>query len=358
MIEKLRIVKQRFDEVSDLIIQPDVITDQKRYVKLNKEYKDLKKIVDRGEEYQGALANVEEANEIISDGSDDEMVEMAKMQLEEANEAIDRLEEEIKFLLIPKDPEDAKNVIVEIRAGTGGDEASIFAGDLYRMYTKFASDNGWKVELEDLSEGTSGGFKEIIFSISGEDVYGTMKFESGVHRVQRVPQTETQGRVHTSAATVMVLPEAEEFDIDLKMSDVRVDYFCASGPGGQSVNTTYSAVRLTHVPSGIVAQCQDQKSQHKNKDKAFKVLRTRIYEVELEKKLQEDSAKRKTLVASGDRSAKIRTYNYPQGRVTEHRIGLTLYDLSNVINGDLNKIIEELKLEENAEKLKASEGDF
>ena len=358
MIDKLRIVKQRFDEVSDLIIQPDVITDQKRYVKLNKEYKDLKKIVDKGEAYTGALSNIEEANEIISDGSDPEMVEMAKMQLEEGKEKISELEEEIKFLLIPKDPEDAKNVIVEIRAGTGGDEASIFAGDLYRMYTKFASDNGWKVELEDLSEGTSGGFKEIIFSISGEDVYGTMKFESGVHRVQRVPQTETQGRVHTSAATVMVLPEAEEFDIDLKMSDVRVDYFCASGPGGQSVNTTYSAVRLTHVPSGIVAQCQDQKSQHKNKDKAFKVLRTRIYEVELEKKLKEDSAKRKTLVASGDRSAKIRTYNYPQGRVTEHRIGLTLYDLSNVINGDLHKIIEELKLEENSEKLRATETDF
>ncbi|MDN3641950.1 peptide chain release factor 1 [Lutimonas halocynthiae] len=358
MIDKLRIVKQRFDEVSDLIIQPDVITDQKRYVRLNKEYKDLKKIVDKGEEYTGALSNIEEANEIISDGSDAEMVEMAKMQLEEGKEKISQLEEEIKFLLIPKDPEDAKNVIVEIRAGTGGDEASIFAGDLYRMYTKFASDSGWKVELEDLSEGTSGGFKEIIFSISGEDVYGTMKFESGVHRVQRVPQTETQGRVHTSAATVMVLPEAEEFDIDLKMSDVRVDYFCASGPGGQSVNTTYSAVRLTHVPSGIVAQCQDQKSQHKNKDKAFKVLRTRIYEVELEKKLKEDSLKRKTLVASGDRSAKIRTYNYPQGRVTEHRIGLTLYDLSNVINGDLHKIIEELKLEENSEKLRATETDF
>lgn len=358
MIDKLRIVKQRFDEVSDLIIQPDVITDQKRYVRLNKEYKDLKKIVDKGEAYTGALSNIEEANEIISDGSDAEMVEMAKMQLEEGKEKISQLEEEIKFLLIPKDPEDAKNVIVEIRAGTGGDEASIFAGDLYRMYTKFASDCGWKVELEDLSEGTSGGFKEIIFSISGEDVYGTMKFESGVHRVQRVPQTETQGRVHTSAATVMVLPEAEEFDIDLKMSDVRVDYFCASGPGGQSVNTTYSAVRLTHVPSGIVAQCQDQKSQHKNKDKAFKVLRTRIYEVELEKKLKEDSAKRKTLVASGDRSAKIRTYNYPQGRVTEHRIGLTLYDLSNVINGDLHKIIEELKLEENSEKLRATENEF
>lgn len=358
MIDKLQIVKQRFDEVSDLIIQPDVIMDQKRYVKLNKEYKDLKKIVDKGEEYKSVLASIEEANEIIADGSDEEMLEMAKMELDEASAKLPELEEEIKFLLIPKDPEDAKNVIVEIRAGTGGDEASIFAGDLYRMYTKFASEKGWKVELEDLSEGTSGGFKEIIFSVSGEEVYGTLKFESGVHRVQRVPQTETQGRVHTSAATVMVLPEAEEFDIDLKMSDVRVDYFCASGPGGQSVNTTYSAVRLTHVPTGIVAQCQDQKSQHKNKDKAFKVLRTRIYEVELEKKLQEDAAKRKTLVSSGDRSAKIRTYNYPQGRVTEHRIGLTLYDLSNIINGDLTKIIDELKLAENSEKLKATESDF
>lgn len=358
MIDKLRIVKQRFDEVADLIIQPDIMMDQKRYIRLNKEYKDLKKIVEKGEEYESALANLEEAKQIIAEGLDDEMVEMAKIELEEANEKIPKLEEDIKFMLIPSDPEDAKNVIMEIRAGTGGDEASIFAGDLYRMYTKFAAEKGWKVELEDMSEGTSGGFKEIIFSITGEDVYGTLKFESGVHRVQRVPQTETQGRVHTSAATVMVLPEAEEFDIDLKMSDVRVDYFCASGPGGQSVNTTYSAVRLTHIPTGIVAQCQDQKSQHKNKDKAFKVLRSRIYELELEKKLQEDSLKRKTLVASGDRSAKIRTYNYPQGRVTEHRIGLTLYDLGNVINGDINKIVEELKLAENAEKLKATEVDF
>jgi len=358
MIDKLRIVKQRFDEVSDLIIQPDIITDQKRYVQLNKEYKDLKQIVDLGSVYEEVLANRDEAREIISDGSDAEMVEMAKMELDEAQERIPQLEEELKMLLIPKDPEDAKNVIVEIRAGTGGDEASIFAGDLYRMYTKFASDKGWKVELEDFSEGSSGGFKEIIFSISGEEVYGTMKFESGVHRVQRVPQTETQGRVHTSAATVMVLPEAEEFDIDLKMSDVRIDYFCASGPGGQSVNTTYSAVRLTHEPTGIVAQCQDQKSQHKNKDKAFKVLRTRIYEKELEKKLAEDAAKRKTLVSSGDRSAKVRTYNYPQGRVTEHRIGLTLYDLSSIINGDIGKIIEELKLAENAEKLKEAEADL
>ena len=355
MINKLHIINQRFDEVSDLIIQPDILSDQKRYVKLNKEYKDLKNLVDKGEEYKSALANLNEAKEIIADSSDAEMVEMAKMELEEANEKLPILEEELKVMLIPKDPEDTKNVIVEIRAGTGGDEASIFAGDLYRMYTKFASSKGWKTEMEDFSEGTSGGFKEIIFSVSGEDVYGTLKFESGVHRVQRVPQTETQGRVHTSAATVMVLPEAEEFDIDLKMSDVRVDYFCASGPGGQSVNTTYSAVRLTHLPSGIVAQCQDQKSQHKNKDKAFKVLRTRLYEQELQKKLDADSEKRLTMVSSGDRSAKIRTYNYPQGRVTEHRIGLTLYDLSNIINGDIHKIIEELKLTENAEKLKATD---
>jgi len=352
MLDRLNIFKQRFDEVSDLIIQPDIIMDQKRYVKLNKEYKDLKAVVDKREEYKTVLDNISEAKEIIKEGSDAEMVEMAQLQLEEASEKLPQLEEEIKFLLIPKDPEDSKNVIVEIRAGTGGDEASIFAGDLYRMYTKYCSDKGWKTEVEDISEGTSGGFKEIIFSVSGADVYGDMKFESGVHRVQRVPQTETQGRVHTSAATVMVLPEAEEFDVELKPSDIRVDYFCSSGPGGQSVNTTYSAVRLTHIPTGLVAQCQDQKSQHKNKDKAMKVLRSRLYEQELEKKLAEDSAKRNSLVSSGDRSAKIRTYNYPQGRVTEHRIGLTLYDLSNIINGDIHKIIEELKLAENAEKLK------
>jgi len=352
MLDKIKIVQQRFDEVSDLIIQPNIITDQKRYVKLNKEYKDLGQVVEKGQEYVALMANIAEAKEIIADGSDPEMVEMAKMEMDEANQQIPKLEEEIKYMLIPKDPEDAKNVIVEIRAGTGGDEASIFAGDLYRMYTKFCADKGWKTEVEDLSDGTSGGFKEIIFSISGPDVYGDMKFESGVHRVQRVPQTETQGRVHTSAATVMVLPEAEEFDIDMKMSDIRVDYFCSSGPGGQSVNTTYSAVRLTHVPSGLVAQCQDQKSQHKNKDKAMKVLRSRLYEQELEKKLAADSLKRNSLVASGDRSAKIRTYNYPQGRITEHRIGLTLYDLSKVINGDIHKIIEELKLAENTEKLK------
>ena len=352
MLDKLNIVKQRFDEVSDLIIQPDIISDQKRYVKLNKEYKDLKKMVDKRKEYLEVLANLEEAEEILSDGSDAEMVEMAKMQLDEAKESLPQLEEEIKYLLIPKDPEDEKDVVMEIRAGTGGDEASIFAGDLFRMYTKYCESKGWKTNIMDLSEGTSGGYKEIHFEVSGEDVYGTLKFEAGVHRVQRVPQTETQGRVHTSAATVMVIPEAEDFDVQIDPKDVRIDYFCSSGPGGQSVNTTYSAVRLTHVPTGLVAQCQDQKSQHKNKEKAFKVLRSRLYDLELAKKQEADAAKRNSQVSSGDRSAKIRTYNYPQGRVTDHRIGLTLYDLQNIINGDIQKIIDELMLVENTEKLK------
>ena len=279
---------------------------------------------------------------------------MAKEELEEVKSKLPALEETIRFMLIPKDPEDAKNVVMELRAGTGGDEASIFAGDLYRMYTKYCERKGWKVSVVDLSEGTAGGFKEIIIEVSGTDVYGTLKFESGVHRVQRVPQTETQGRVHTSAATVMVLPEAEEFDIEIDMNEVRLDLFCSSGPGGQSVNTTYSAVRLTHIPTGIVAQCQDQKSQHKNKEKALKVLRSRLYELELSKKLEEDSAKRSAMVSSGDRSAKIRTYNYPQGRVTDHRIGLTIYDLQNIVNGDLDKFVDEIQLHYNTEKLKVS----
>lgn len=354
MLERLNIVKQRFDEVADLIIQPDVISDQKRYIQLSKEYKDLKTILDKGDQYKTFLSRIAEAEEIIEDGSDADMVEMAEIQLEEATEKKDKMEEEIKFLLIPKDPEDAKDVMVEIRAGTGGDEASIFAGDLYRMYTKYCADKGWKTELVDVSEGTSGGYKEIIFSVSGEDVYGDLKFEAGVHRVQRVPQTETQGRVHTSAATVMVLPEAEEFDVELDMNDVKVIRTTSTGPGGQSVNTTYSAIQLKHIPTGIEAKCQDQKSQHKNLEKAIKVLRSRLYEAELAKKQAADSARRKSMVSSGDRSAKIRTYNYPQGRVTEHRIGLTLYDLSNIMDGDIHKIIEELKLAENAEKLKES----
>jgi peptide chain release factor 1 len=335
------------------------MSDQKRYISLNKEYKDLGLIVEKKKLYEQLLSNINEAKEICKNEADKEMIEMATDQLNEANEKISNLEEEIKFLLIPKDPDDSKNVVIELRAGTGGDEASIFAGDLFRMYTKFCEGRGWSVSLVDANEGTSGGYKEIIFEVSGnDDIYGLLKFESGVHRVQRVPQTETQGRVHTSAATVMVLPEAEEFDVEINMNDVRIDYFCSSGPGGQSVNTTYSAVRLTHTPTGIVAQCQDQKSQHKNKDKALKVLRSRLYELELNKKLEADSLKRNSMVSSGDRSAKIRTYNYPQGRVTDHRIGLTLYDLQNIVNGDIQKIIDELKLVQNNEMLKNSEEVF
>jgi peptide chain release factor 1 len=353
MLERIQIIRQRFDEVSDLIIQPDIISDQKRYVQINKEYKDLKKILERGKIYEELTSNINEAQEIIADGSDSEMVEMAKMQLEEAKEKLPEIEDEIRFLLIPKDPEDAKNVVVEVRAGTGGDEASIFAGDLHRMYTKYCESKGWKVDVVDFNEGTSGGYKEIIFEVSGADVYGTMKFEAGVHRVQRVPQTETQGRVHTSAASVIVLPEAEEFDIELDMAEVRIERTTSTGPGGQSVNTTYSAIKLHHEPTGMIVSCQDQKSSHKNLEKALKVLRSRLYEMELAKKQAADSEKRKSMVSSGDRSAKIRTYNYPQGRVTDHRIGLTLYDLSNIINGDVQKIIDELMLAENTEKLKA-----
>ena len=358
MIEKLNVVKQRFDEVNDLIIQPEVISDQKRYIELNKEYKDLKALMGQREKYIELTNNIQEAQEIISDGSDPEMTEMAKMQLDESKEELAATEEKVRMMLVPKDPEDAKNVVMEIRAGTGGDEASIFAGDLYKMYTKYVESKGWKSTIVDFNEGTSGGFKEMIFEVSGDDVYGTLKFEAGVHRVQRVPQTETQGRVHTSAATVMVLPEAEEFEVEINPKDVRIDYFCSSGPGGQSVNTTYSAVRLTHIPTGLVAQCQDQKSQHKNKEKAFRVLRSRLYEQELAKQMELDSAKRNSMVSSGDRSAKIRTYNYSQGRVTDHRINLTLYDLSNIINGDIQKIIDELALVENTRKLKENSDVF
>ncbi len=358
MIDKLNIVKQRFDEVSDLIIQPDIIADQKRYIKLNKEYKDLKAIMDERDRYIELTDNLKEAEEIIADGSDAEMVEMAKMQLDEAKEELPQLEEKIRFMLVPKDPEDAKNCVVEIRAGTGGDEASIFAGDLFRMYTKYCEGKGWSTSVVDLNEGTSGGYKEIIFEVNGEDAYGTMKFEAGVHRVQRVPQTETQGRVHTSAATVMVLPEAEEFDVELDMTEVRIERTTSTGPGGQSVNTTYSAIKLHHEPTGMIVSCQDQKSSHKNLEKALKVLRSRLYELELAKKQAADSAKRKSMVSSGDRSAKIRTYNYPQGRVTDHRIGLTLYDLGNIIDGDIQKIIDELQLVENTEKLKESNEVF
>jgi len=352
LTEKIDIVRKRYDEIYQMISNPDIIANQKKYIELNKELKELSILVNKGKLYKEAIDQKNEAEDYIKSSDDKDMIEMAKDQLEISKQSIEKLEDEIKILLIPKDPDDAKNVVVEIRAGTGGDEASIFAGDLYRMYTKFAQEKKWNMSIVDTSEGTAGGFKEVIFEIAGEDVYGELKYESGVHRVQRVPQTETQGRVHTSAATVMVLPEAEEFDVEINMNEVRVDYFCSSGPGGQSVNTTYSAVRLTHEPTGVVAQCQDQKSQHKNKEKAMKVLRSRLYEIELNKRMESDSKKRNELVKSGDRSAKIRTYNYPQGRVTDHRIGLTLYDLPKILDGDVSKLIDEIKLYINTERLK------
>jgi len=354
ILEKLEGVKSRFDDVSVMISQPEIIADMKRYVRLNKEYKQLEPIIESYNEYKNILDNINSAKEMLANEKDDEMREMAKMEIDELNEKVEPLEEKIKFLLIPTDPEDEKGAVVEIRAGTGGDEASIFAGDLFRMYIKFVEDKGWKYEVTSSTEGTVGGFKEVIMDVNGEGVYGIMKYESGVHRVQRVPQTETQGRVHTSAATVAVLPEADEFDIELKESDIRKDTYCSSGPGGQSVNTTYSAIRLTHVPTGIVVTCQDEKSQIKNLDKAMKELRTRIYNLEYQKRMDEIASKRKTMVSSGDRSAKIRTYNYPQGRVTDHRINLTLYNLQSIINGDISEIIEKLQMAENAEKLKES----
>jgi peptide chain release factor 1 len=355
LLSKLEFIKDRWEEVGKLITDPTIISDMKRYVKLNKEYKDLEPIVNAYYDYKNTLENIDSSKSILETEKDSEFREMAKMELEELSDKKETLEEDIKFLLIPKDPTDTKNAVVEVRAGTGGDEASIFAGDLFRMYSKYCDSKGWKIEIVDVSEGTSGGYKEIIFNVNGEDVFGTMKFESGVHRVQRVPATETQGRVHTSAATVAVLPEAEEFDVQIDMNEVKKETYCSSGPGGQSVNTTYSAVRLTHIPSGIVAQCQDQKSQIKNFDKALKVLRSRIYEIELQKRNAEIDSQRKSQVSTGDRSAKIRTYNFPQGRVTDHRINLTLYSLSSIIDGDIQKIIDELKIVENAEKLKSGE---
>jgi len=355
LLDKLEIVKIRFSEVQEQITNPDVMADMKRFVKLNKEYRDLEKLSKKYDEYKTLLEGLAEAREILSEESDNDLREMAKMEIEENESKVLPMEEEIKILLIPSDPEDAKNAVVEIRAGAGGDEASIFAGDIYRMYVKFCEGKGWKVDVTNSNEGTSGGFKEIVFNVTGNGVYGILKYESGVHRVQRVPQTETQGRVHTSAASVAVLPEADEFDVELRNEDIRRDEYCSSGPGGQSVNTTYSAIRLTHIPSGIVVTCQDQKSKLKNLDKAMIELRTRLYNLEHQKYLDEISAKRKTMVSTGDRSAKIRTYNYPQGRVTDHRINLTLYNLSAIIDGDIQEIIDKLIVEENSARLQESE---
>ena len=354
LLEKLETFYIRFREIGQLITDPEVIQDMNRFVKLNKEYRDLEQIVEAGDELKRAVSSYDEAQEILNTETDKELKEMAEMEIEELDAKIPELESKVKMLLVPADPEDSKNVILEIRAGTGGDEASLFAGDLFRMYTKFCESKRWKIEVTNYSEGTSGGYKEIVANITGDGVYGIMKYESGVHRVQRVPATETQGRVHTSAATVAVLPEAEEVDVVLNPADIRKDTYCSSGPGGQSVNTTYSAIRLTHIPTGIVVTCQDEKSQLKNLAKAMTELRSRIYAIEHQKYLDEIATKRKTMVSTGDRSAKIRTYNYPQGRVTDHRINLTLYNLAAVMDGELGEIIEKLQIEENTEKLKES----
>ncbi len=352
MLDKLKKIEFRFEEVKEELLKPGVISNMKVYPQLTREYKELDRIVSKSKVYIQVLTDIEGAKEILTAEKDPEMRELAKAELTELEPRRLQLEEELKSLLIPKDREDSKNVILEIRAGTGGDEASLFAGDLFRMYNRFAEKNGWKVELNSFVDGTAGGYKEIIATIRGEDAFGTMKYESGVHRVQRVPQTETQGRIHTSAATVACMPEMEDFEVDLKDSEIKIDRFCSSGPGGQSVNTTYSAVRLTHIPSGIVVSMQDEKSQIKNLDKAMRILKSRIYDIEMQKRLDVQSKLRKTFVSTGDRSAKIRTYNFPQGRVTDHRIGLTLYNLGVFLDGEIGGVIEQLRMAENAEKLK------
>lgn len=352
MLEKLEAINEKYLEIEKEMNDPAVMQDMKHYVKISKDYKDLQPIIEAYKTYKNVLENIDNAKYVLNNEKDEDFKELAKQELSELTEKRERMEEEIRLLLIPSDPQDGKNAILEIRAGTGGDEAGIFAGDLYRMYIKFFEKKGWKTELVDYTEGTAGGYKEVVLNVSGEGVYGQLKYESGVHRVQRVPQTETQGRVHTSAASVVVLPEAEEFDVDLKMSDIRKDTFCSSGPGGQSVNTTYSAIRLTHIPTGIVVSCQDQKSQIKNFDKALTVLRTRLFELEYNKYLNDIASKRKTMVSTGDRSAKIRTYNYPQSRVTDHRINWTMYNLPVFMDGEIQEVLDALQLAENAERLK------
>ncbi|MBO4646031.1 MAG: peptide chain release factor 1 [Bacteroidales bacterium] len=352
LLDKLEEIYQRWLQIGEDITQPDVMSDMKRYIKLNKDYKDLQPVVEAYKKYKNIIGNIANAKDVLQNEKDEEFRAMAKEELDQLTEEKEKTEDDIRILLLPQDPQDGKNAQVEIRAGTGGDEASIFAGDLFRMYQHYCDKKGWKVDVVSMTEGTVGGYKEIVFTVSGEGVYGLLKYESGVHRVQRVPQTEAQGRVHTSAASVVVLPEADEFDVELKMSDIRKDTYCASGPGGQCVNTTYSAVRLTHIPSGIVVAIQDEKNQIRNLEKAMSVLRTRLFEREYKKYLDEIASKRKTMVSTGDRSAKVRTYNYPQNRVTDHRINLTMYNLVGFMDGDIQETIEALQVAENAERLK------
>jgi peptide chain release factor 1 len=351
MLDRLERMKERFQEVGQLMVQPDAMADMKKFTELSKEYADLEKVVEVYDHYTKVLDDIKQAKNILETEKEPEFREMAKMELEELKPDKIKLEEDLKKILIPKDPNDSKNAVLEIRAGTGGDEAAIFAGDLYKMYQRFCDKNGLNLTVLDLTFGTAGGYKEIISTVTGKNAYGTLKYESGVHRVQRVPATETQGRVHTSAATVAVLPEIDDVEVEIDMNDVRKDTYCSSGPGGQSVNTTYSAVRLTHEPTGLVVTCQDQKSQIKNFEKALKVLRSRLYEIELAKQNEEVGAQRRSIVRSGDRSDKIRTYNYPQGRVTDHRINYTVHNLPNIMNGEIEDLIENLQIAENASKM-------
>ncbi len=357
IIEKLKKIKDRFENINQQLSDPDILTDRDRVVSLSKERSDLIAIVNAYEKYSDVQKNIKGNKEVITSGPDKELIELAETELEELEEKRAKLEEEIKFLLLPKDPNDNKDIIMEIRAGTGGEEAALFAGDLFRMYTRYAEIKGWKIELMDISDTGLGGIKEAVFSIGGNDVYGDLKFESGVHRVQRVPETEASGRVHTSAASVAVLPEAEDLQIDINQNDLKVDIFRSGGAGGQNVNKVETAVRITHLPTGIVVQCQDERSQLKNRQKAMKVLRARLYDMKLKEQSAEISAQRKLMVRSGDRSDKIRTYNFPQNRVTDHRIGLTLYNLANIMEGDLDELIEQLKIADRTEKLQASTED-